>query len=377
MLGVLVAMLNSCNDVTDVDALKLGANSLVMQVGEQVQLEVIITPLSSTVYNSPRWKSTDENVVRVDSKGVITAVYAGECVVSVSCGEVEDRCVIKVLTPEFDIDYSKAYVRPVTEPVNVNANTYTLRLLVDELSFDTMTNQVEGNGMMFCVELHSSLHTNCIDTGVYSMAYSNMPTTFTPGELIDIEDKYYATGTFMGQYTDNGFAAIFVKQGSVRIGKEGENYTVKANVIGADGETITANYCGSLIAYGANAAEVEELTLRATNHTVQAHGTTPDGTKGIVKLGIECVDGVQITQYLIVPLSASGTIPCGNYKTADTFQNFTIINNNADDTLNPSITEQGERTAILFGAISVAEKDGEVVYKVQYRDSKSRIITVN
>ena len=66
-------------------------------VGANKQLTATIFPEDAT-NNSVSWKSSDEGVAVVDSKGLVTAKSSGRCVVTVTTndGDIQSNCVVVV-----------------------------------------------------------------------------------------------------------------------------------------------------------------------------------------------------------------------------------------------------------------------------------------
>lgn len=86
---------DSTETVVQVERLVLDRTSLSMKVGDTDQLSVEVFPAEATDY-SLVWSSSDEQVVSVDTSGTVTALAAGEAVVTVSAGDVSAECTVDV-----------------------------------------------------------------------------------------------------------------------------------------------------------------------------------------------------------------------------------------------------------------------------------------
>lgn len=79
-----------------------------LQKGESIQASVLWGPADTTDDTMITWKSSDENIATVDTKGVITAGQTGgTATITVSVGEKTAACEIKVLSPLQEIVLSK------------------------------------------------------------------------------------------------------------------------------------------------------------------------------------------------------------------------------------------------------------------------------
>lgn len=62
------------------------------QTGAVVMIEATLTPVDTT--QELTFISADENIATVDNDGMITAVGAGQTVITITCGEVEKTCTV-------------------------------------------------------------------------------------------------------------------------------------------------------------------------------------------------------------------------------------------------------------------------------------------
>lgn len=370
---ILSFALLSCETNKKVSNLTLSSNTLSIQIGETKQLELFIYPTSATAYSSPRWTSSDTNTAQVDNKGNITAIYSGECIITVSCGEIKSECLVSVITPKYELTLHSAYAKLIEDENNATSKIYSLKLLDKNLHLNTNTNNIEGNGLMLNIELKSSWENPQIDTGIYTISSNNTPQTFTPGELTNFENNYYATGTYLGEYSDNGLSAIFIKKGTIKIGKEDNKWNIQTFIEGEKGEVIQSSFSDTIMWLN-SLEESETIELQYDNATITQAGYSQDTKRALIKLTLQCQNHTTITQHLVIPISSGEKIPQGKYSTSDTERNFTIVLNNNNNSTNPSILEQNIETPIVSGEIFVSQSEGKTSYTLQYKDSNNRII---
>lgn len=74
----------------------LNYNTVYLEQGETVQLEVEIAP-EDTTDKTVSWESSNENVAIVSENGLVKAISSGLSVITATCGEVSDECYVNVL----------------------------------------------------------------------------------------------------------------------------------------------------------------------------------------------------------------------------------------------------------------------------------------
>ena len=90
----------ACTNETKVESITLNPTEITLNVGETSQIEMIISPISASIYNPTSWKSSNPNVAQVDNKGNVTAIYAGECIITGKTKYHEAYCKVTVVAPE-------------------------------------------------------------------------------------------------------------------------------------------------------------------------------------------------------------------------------------------------------------------------------------
>ncbi|MCH5240726.1 MAG: leucine-rich repeat protein [Muribaculaceae bacterium] len=84
------------NPVVEAQEILLNFVESEMNVGKTLQLEATVLPEDVT---DPVliWTSSNENIAAVSERGLVTAISAGEAIITATCGEVSAECVITVL----------------------------------------------------------------------------------------------------------------------------------------------------------------------------------------------------------------------------------------------------------------------------------------
>ena len=93
--------------INPVKKISLDKKSLELKIGETHNLTATVTPTDAT-YKELTWTSSNEKVATVDENGKITAISNGLAVISaVGHGDVEERCIVKVVNPVKKITFDK------------------------------------------------------------------------------------------------------------------------------------------------------------------------------------------------------------------------------------------------------------------------------
>lgn len=85
-----------------VTGVKLNQTSLMLEEGKTASLSATITPDNATD-KTLTWSSSSDSVAKVDSKGTVTALKAGEAVITVKAGEQTAACKVKVTAKEAEV----------------------------------------------------------------------------------------------------------------------------------------------------------------------------------------------------------------------------------------------------------------------------------
>lgn len=79
-----------------VESVELNETEVVMSEEDTLRLVAAVLPVEAAEYASLVWSTSDKEVATVSVDGLVTAVSAGEAVVTVSCGEISAQCAITV-----------------------------------------------------------------------------------------------------------------------------------------------------------------------------------------------------------------------------------------------------------------------------------------
>ena len=95
-------------DLNDDNSVTLTSNSLTLYEGDEAQLFTILGP--GDAGKTVAWSSSNASVATVDQSGLITAVSAGETIISATTGGVAGHCSVKVSAPAIAVyDYVDEY----------------------------------------------------------------------------------------------------------------------------------------------------------------------------------------------------------------------------------------------------------------------------
>lgn len=319
---ILLLLMVACKDETKVTGVSVNPEEMTMVIGETRQIELTINPTSAAIYNSKNWSSSDQNVAVVDKKGNVTAVYAGTCVITATVDGHKARCVVTVETPEYDLEMSQGAVYITGVDDRTGAMTQVLRLYDDGLTMDGEGN-VTGNGLMVSLALFSPVGTDTLTAGSYLVEDSHREMTVKPGEVREEEGKTFVSGSFLGQYTDNGLSVLLLTAGRVEISREADGeYSVECEMEGAQKELVRVVWKGKPARYRADSVEEPErifYTEIAILDTVMENETATRHT--FVRL----VDGEKRVGLLFrLPLTATEQLLAGRYTLSDNDVSYTI-----------------------------------------------------
>ena len=322
IIAVMVLLLTvGCKDETKVTSVSVNPEEMTLAIGETRQIELTINPTSAAIYNSKSWSSSDQNVAVVDNKGNVTAVYAGTCVITASVSGHKARCKVTVETPEYDLemDNGAVYITGVDE--ETGAMTQVLRLYEDGLTMDEEGN-VTGNGLMVSLALYSPAGTDTLTAGRYLVEESKRELTVKPGEVREEGGKSYVSGSFLGQYTDNGLSVLLLTAGSVDIKREDGKFSVECEMEGAQKELVRVVWKGQPARYRADSVEEPERILYSE---MELRDTVLEDEPATRHTLARLSDGEKRVELLFrLPLSATGQLLAGRYTLSDNDVSYTV-----------------------------------------------------
>jgi hypothetical protein len=338
----------SCSDETKVQSVALDPTEMTLEIGESRQIEMIISPISAIIYNPTSWKSSNPNVAQVDNKGNVTAIYAGECIITGKTKYHEAYCKVTVVAPEYNLNFTSAILFDEGIVSATDKRNLVLRLYDEGLTIDS-TGTMYGNGLFLNINLYASADTDGLPLGEYNVADSIGNFAILPGALKQEGNAYYATGSYLGQYTDNGLSALFITDGNIEIT---DNYTIVCSLSGAQTEIINATFNGDIPIYDTS-AEQETTTIEYSNVAVEDFYIN-DSKLNHFKISFYTSD-TTVAFVARVPISIN-TLPLGSYYTNDEPKAYTLIPEYC------SIDTQQKTTQIATATLKVGKNSFEATF---------------
>ena len=335
-----------CTDETKVQSVRLEPNELTLKIGETYQIEMIINPISAIIYNPVAWRSSDPNVAQVDSKGNVTAIYAGECTITCKTKHHEDYCRITVIAPKYDITFTNGVVFDEGVKSETNQRNLILRLYDDNLNIDS-TGTMSGNGLFLNINLYAPTESEGLPAGTYKTSDTINDYTIQPGALRQEGNSYYATGSYLGQYTDNGLSALFLTEGEIIIENNGD-YSVKCSFSGIQTEKVDASFDGQIDIYDTS-YENKITTIEYTNSEQESIEIENEPTLNHIKITLSNNDTTVI--FIARTPKSITTLPTGNYYISTDVRAYTLIENEC------FIETSDKKTAIIKATMQVKENE--------------------
>lgn len=120
----------------------LDDDSLLLGLGDYKRLSLEYFPVDADNANTIAWKSSDENIIKVDKNGMIEAVGIGSCRVICTAENVSAQCKcqvkarLKSISTDLEIEDNVLRVEPMTE-INFNIKTFPDDCIDDSLTIET------------------------------------------------------------------------------------------------------------------------------------------------------------------------------------------------------------------------------------------------
>lgn len=329
-----ILCLMGCSDETKVQSIRLNPTELTMNIGETRQIEMLIEPISAIIYNPVAWRTSDPNVAQVDNKGNITAVYAGECLITCKTKHHEAYCRVTVVAPTYQFAFANAIAFDEGIKPQTNQRNIILRLFDENISIDSV-GIVVGNGLFLNLSLYTPADGEQLPIGKYETSDTIHDFAIMPGAIRQETNTYYATGSYLGQYTDNGLSVIFIKEGNIEIANNGK-YTINCSLLGTSNEEIKATYNGHIQIYDTNRAN-QSKTFEYTNAEYESVEIKNEPTLNHIKITLSNND-TTIVFVARTPKSIS-TLPTGTYYLSNDTMAYTLmLDRSAMITPNQAIT---------------------------------------
>ena len=377
---VSLLVVNSCNDPSKVKSVFLSPDTMVLNVGESRQIEMFIQPISAIAYNSTAWSSTNTDVAVVDSKGNVTAIYAGECMIIGQASNVYDTCYVRVVTPQFSLSFDKISMYDIDD--SETKRYVVLRLHDSSVSFDEDGN-ASGNGFFINLFLYAPISKDSLPQGDYMVNDNEDEYSIAPGEIKEKDGQYYITGSYLGQYHADGLSVIRIVKGSITISFNGV-YVVECMLYGVDNEEIKAR-CTATPVYWRGETGSDAKSLFYNNYTAQEFSLPSEPTVNHIQVTLNCDNDTSAVFIARVPLSVN-YIPSGKYSISnDISRAFTLLSteNNysckfiAGDSISPIceatlVVSRDDEKYFLFDASFSTAEESYVITKRSNSD-KMRI----
>ena len=341
-------LLVGCNDETKVRRVSLSPDRLRLEVGEQYQIEMIVMPLSSAIYNPKAWRSSDPTVAEVDSRGNVTALRGGECVITGQAAHIEGQCSLRVVVPRYKFTMSQGVIFNQGVEDDKSANHLIVRLHNEDLEIND-NGETYGNGVFLNLSLYSPITDDKIALGDYTTT-ADVGTEYSiePGELLSEDGTYYATGSYLGQYTNDGLIALFLINGIVTVTNDGE-YLIECKLEGEENEQVSLTYKGE--PRYVNISTTEPVKNIYYTHSTEQKTTLVDETQtALRRITFYTTTDTTITLTARLPLTTA-TLPIGTYRSSDDKKPFTLIDTH--QTSVAAICTSTDTTAIESAVLKV------------------------
>lgn len=338
----------SCSDETKVQSITLNPTEITLSIGESKQIEMIISPISAIIYNPTSWQSSNPNVAQVDSKGNVTAIYTGECTITSKTKFHEAYCKVTVIPPKYNLNFSNAILFDEGIDTTINKRNLILRLYDDNLTIDS-TGLILGNGLFLNINIYVPADSKELPLGEYNVSDSINDFSILPGALKQEGNAQYATGSYLGQYSDNGLSALFISDGNVNIN---DNYTITCSLFGNQSEIINCFFTGNIPIFDTS---TEKLTTIIEYNNVSVEEFYINNSKlNHFKISFFAND-TTISFVARVPISIN-TLPSGSYYTNHELKAFTLIPEYC------TINTQQKTTQITTATLKVNENNFESTF---------------
>ena len=309
-----------CSDETKVQSVRLNPTELTLGIGDTYQIEMLINPISAVIYNPVSWRSSDPNVAQIDANGNVTAVYAGECIITGKTKHHEDYCHITVVAPEYDLKFTNGIMFDEGIKLETNQRNLILRLYDDNITIDS-TGSMSGNGLFLNINLYAPAESEKLPIGTYETSDTINDFTILPGALRQEGNSYYATGSYLGQYTDNGLSALFITKGEITI-ENNSNYSIICSFTGAQAEKVDAIFNGTIDIYDTS-HENQTTIIEYTDALIEPIELAEEPELNHIKIVLSGND-TTVTFVARTPKSIN-TLPTGNYYLNENKMAYTLV----------------------------------------------------
>ena len=359
----------ACNE-HKVDEIKFyGSTARVMNIGDRDTLEAVIYPVSSHIYNTIFWLSSDPNVASVDARGIVTAVYSGTCTITATAGDKTATCEIRVNTFGFKIEFTKAVAYFFGNESGIEGvNTAVLQLYSDGFHIENDGN-VSGFGSYFSTEINYPAPNLLPPNGSYKDSVIPANFKFIQGEWVT---ETSVAGTYFVSTGLDGTGVILIDKGTLKI----SDGSITGNFTGSSDEKIEINYLGNVQLVDLTLPPPDTLQLDNFVQNYSLISNPFDNGTNIKRCRIYTENGTgpYLRLDFVVPISA-GAIPVGFYKLNNSHQPYTLVESNL---VNGTGTMWYENSAtpkeVLYGNADVKKVDDKLKLTIHLVETSGRVI---
>lgn len=367
---LLTAILSACDDETKVKSVEINPTQINLAIGEEYQLEMLITPLSAAIHNPTAWSSTDNSVAVVDRQGVVTAVGAGECKIVCKAMHSSGECAVSVAAPEYDLSFRNAIVFNEGDKDGNGSDNLIVRLYEDGLTIDK-NGKITGNGIFVNLSMLAAKADGHIPEGEYAVDSLKEISAVIPGRIYESAGQYFATGSFVGQYNNNGLSVMFLTKGHTDVKATGDEiYTIIGDMIGNRGEVVKISYSGKPEYYRTD-LEADIIEIEYVSAEVSDCQSPEGSVLNRAKITLASADGYLVDLYARIPRSVTGILPDGVYRISADDRAFTLHSEN--DTPQCTINHESATTIIVSGTIEVTtDAYNRQTFEASFTDSDDK-----
>lgn len=356
----------SCDDSTtpEVKSIYVDQDSVSLEVGETAQLEAYVLPIDADIYNSINFSTSDANVATVSDDGLITARYSGTCQIILFSDNVYSYVSVTVLPLKVVLTLTKGVCieeAPNDETADDTHSNYVIKLLEPTLDLSTFEYTVSGVGTMLNLVTSFDSDAEYIPDGNYTFTEQPTDGGFQEGSILTEDGKYYAQGSYVANYANNGTSVILIKSGVVNIQRAGDIYKVTLTAEGANQEIITMVYHADI-----------ELKQEVVRPTVSMHYTTMTdvvtdtlSTALIHELTFKNagVDSL-MTISVVTPSFAEDYIPLGTYSLSEEIASFNVLSDRTYITIKTETPEV--EVSFLDGSFISSSQNKSYYYEARF-----------
>lgn len=215
VMAALAAAFTSCEKeaivgTADGDGLYLNKTEITLIKGTAEALVATVTPKDAATLS---WVSADAAVATVDGEGVVTAVGAGETVVSATAGGMKVECLVKVQSPvtSVSLDKTEIYINK-GESAEVAATVGP-----DDINVDFKYNWISSDETIFTVTADATdpskavVHGNMGGFGTLYLQTGDVTASIPVTIDVDLEGLIIAGVPTEKQYVGDSFQLEVVK----------------------------------------------------------------------------------------------------------------------------------------------------------------------